>query len=40
MVVRYAISVTARVGAISRYRREETVAERKSRLLDSDRPSR
>ena len=39
MVVRYAISVTARVGAVSRYRREETVAERKSRLVDSDRPS-
>ena len=39
MVVRYAVSVTARVGAVSDYLRGETVAERKSRLVDSDRPA-
>ena len=39
MVVRYAVSVTAGVGAVSDYLREETVAERKSRLVDSDRPA-
>ena len=40
MVGRYAVSVTARVGAVSDYLREETVAEWESRLANSDRPSR
>ena len=40
MVVRYAVSVTARVRAVSDYLREETVAEWESRLVNSYRPSR
>ena len=38
MVVRYAVSVTARDGAVSDYLREETVVERKRRLVNGDRP--